>query len=207
MNKRTLVTAALILPLALLGACNRDKAPEPQPEAAAPSMVAAQPVADAPPMEALEPAVAIATASAALKPASGSQVTGTVNFTESAEGVRVVADISGLGAGKHGFHAHEKGDCSDPEAKSAGDHFNPAAQPHGAPDATARHAGDLGNIMADASGHATLDMMLNGVSLSGPNGLVGRGLIVHAQEDDLSSQPSGNAGARVGCGVIEAASG
>jgi len=206
MNHRLIL--AVLLPLLGLAACNRDKPAEPASQAAAPAVVEAPaeaPAMDAPPMEALEPSATLASASAALKPASGSQVTGTVNFTESAEGLRLVADISGLGAGKHGFHVHEKGDCSDPEAKSAGDHFNPGAQPHGAPDATARHAGDLGNIMADAKGHATLDTTLHGVSLSGPDGLVGRGLIVHAQEDDLSSQPSGNAGARVACAVIEAA--
>lgn len=208
MKYSTLFLVAL-LPLAGLVACNRDKPTEPASPAAAPAVIE-QPaetpaVMDAAPMESLEPSATLASASAALKPASGSQVTGTVNFTESTEGLRLVADISGLGAGKHGFHVHEKGDCSDPAAKSAGDHFNPGAQPHGAPDASARHAGDLGNITADDKGHATLDTTLQGVSLSGPNGLVGRGLIVHAQEDDLSSQPSGNAGARVACAVIEAA--
>lgn len=201
---RKLLLICLLLPLA---ACNRDKEPAPAsepptpaPEAAAP---ATEPESGDAPMESLEPAPAAA--AAALKPASGSQVNGTVNFHETAEGLHIVADISGLTPGKHGFHVHEKGDCSDPEAKSAGDHFNPTAKPHGAHDAPAHHAGDLGNLEADANGQARLERQVQGVSLSGPDGLIGRGLIVHANEDDLKSQPSGNAGARVACGVIEAA--
>lgn len=204
--RNLMLTLCVLLPLT---ACNRDKEPAPAPEPSAPASEAAVPSGEAEiggaPMESLEPAPAPALAAAALKPASGSQVSGTVNFTESTEGVRIVADISGLAPGKHGFHVHEKGDCSDPDAKSAGDHFNPGAQQHGAHDAPAHHAGDLGNLEADASGQAKLERVVTGVSLSGPDGLIGRGLIVHANADDLKSQPSGNAGARVACGVIEAA--
>ena len=144
-------------------------------------------------------------ASAALKATSGSQVAGTVSFTETTSGVQVVAEVSGLTPGKHGFHVHEKGDCSDPEGKSAGGHFNPGGTEHGAPDADVHHAGDLGNLMAGEDGNARLEAVFEGVSLSGDDGLIGRGLIVHADPDDLSSQPTGNAGARVACAVIEAA--
>jgi Cu-Zn family superoxide dismutase len=145
-----------------------------------------------------------ATAAAVLKPASGSQVSGTVSFSEVKDGVRVVADVSGLAPGKHGFHVHEKGDCSDPEAKSAGGHFNPSNTEHGAPDAAKHHAGDLGNLTADAGGHATLDTVFKDLVLTGPDSIVGKGLIVHGGEDDLKSQPVGNAGSRVACGMIGA---
>lgn len=143
-------------------------------------------------------------ASAALRPASGSAVSGTVQFTQTGDGVRVVAEVSGLTPGKHGFHVHEKGDCSDPEAKSAGGHFNPGGSEHGAPEAAAHHAGDLGNLEADENGKASLDTVFEGRTLSGDAGFIGRGLIVHADADDLSSQPTGAAGARVACGVIQA---
>jgi Cu-Zn family superoxide dismutase len=201
---RKLLLICLLLPLA---ACNRDKAPAPAPEAPAPETAVPAGEADAgsAPMESLEPSPPPAAAAAALKPASGSQVNGTVSFTENTDGLRIVADISGLTPGTHGFHVHEKGDCSDPEAKSAGDHFNPGAKAHGAHDAPVHHAGDLGNLEADAKGQAKLERVVKGVSLSGPDGLIGRGLIVHANADDLKTQPSGNAGARVACGVIEAA--
>lgn len=144
-------------------------------------------------------------ANAHLTPTAGHQTQGQVRFAQVKAGVRVKATLSGLSPGKHGFHVHEKGDCSDPEAKSAGGHFNPGGHDHGAPGAHEHHAGDIGNVEADAEGEASVDTVLKGVQLSGPKGLIGRGLIVHAGEDDLSSQPTGNAGARVACAVIEAA--
>jgi superoxide dismutase, Cu-Zn family len=145
------------------------------------------------------------TASAQLKPASGSKVSGTVNFVETPDGVRVVTEINGLSPGKHGFHVHEKGDCSDPGAKSAGEHFNPTSKSHGAPEAANHHLGDLGNLVADSTGHAALDTVIKGLTLSGVNAIVGKGLIVHAARDDLVSQPGGAAGERIACGVIETA--
>src|SRR5437868_6859010 len=99
-----------------------------------------------------------AKAIAVLHPTSGSNVSGTVTFTTSGNIVKVVADITGLTPGKHGFHIHEFGDCSDPKAASAGGHFNPAHEQHGAPDSSERHAGDLDNIEADASGKAHLEL-------------------------------------------------
>lgn len=139
---------------------------------------------------------------AVLHPTKGSSVRGTVTFTREAGGVRVIANISSLKPGKHGFHAHENGDCSSPDAKSAGGHFNPVDMPHGAPDDEQRHAGDFGNLTADASGKARYDRLDTMISLSGANSIVGRAIIVHAKGDDLKSQPSGDAGDRESCGVV-----
>ena len=146
---------------------------------------------------------------AVLNPTEGNDVRGQVTFTATGGGVRVVAEIEGLGAGTHGFHVHEFGDCSAPDASSAGGHFNPQNAPHGAPDAPAaeRHAGDLGNIEADADGTARYDRTDAVLSLSGPNSVIGKAVVVHAQRDDLTSQPTGDAGDRLACGVIEAADG
>lgn len=141
-------------------------------------------------------------AMATISPTKDHQAKGTVNFTKEADGVRVVADLSGLTPGSHGFHIHEKGDCSAPDASSAGGHYNPTGMPHGGPDAAKHHVGDLGNIEADQSGKAHLDRVFSFLSLSGTNSIVGRAVIVHAGKDDLTSQPSGAAGARAGCGVI-----
>ena len=138
---------------------------------------------------------------AVLHPASGSQVVGTVTFTKMDDGVQVVADVTGLTPGKHGFHIHEFGDCSAADASSAGGHFNPMKKPHGAPDAAERHAGDLGNLEADSTGKAHLELKDSMLKLSGENCIMGRGVIVHEKVDDWS-QPTGNAGGRLACGVI-----
>lgn len=143
-------------------------------------------------------------ASVILEPTQGSQVRGTITFTGVQGGVRVVADLSGLTPGAHGFHVHDKGDCSAPDATSAGGHFNPGNTPHGAPDAEKHHAGDLGNITAGDDGKAHLDQVFPFLSLTGPDSIVGRGFIVHAGKDDMTTQPTGNAGARAACGVIKA---
>ncbi|TNF26229.1 MAG: superoxide dismutase family protein [Deltaproteobacteria bacterium] len=133
----------------------------------------------------------------------GNSATGTVQFTEVDGGVRVVAIFAGLTPGEHGFHVHEKGDCSAPDGTSAGGHFNPEGHDHGLPGMAMRHAGDLGNLVADADGKASLDHVFEHLALRGDSGVVGRGLIVHASKDD-GGQPTGNAGARVACGVINA---
>ena len=145
-------------------------------------------------------------ASATLAPTTGNRTAGTVTFTPNGDRVRVVAQVSGLTSGAHGFHVHEKGDCSAPDATSAGGHFNPGGQPHGNPAAGAHHAGDMPMLVADASGNATLDVTLSTIALgSGENGIVGRSVVVHKDPDDFKSQPAGNSGARVACGVIVAA--
>src|SRR3954454_10538579 len=139
-----------------------------------------------------------------LESKSGSKVTGTVTFTKTGDDVQVVADITGLTPGKHGFHIHEKGDCSAPDASSAGAHFNPTMKHHGGPESMDRHEGDLGNITADASGKAHLDWK-GKMSLSGKDSIIGKSVLVHEKEDDLKTDPSGNSGARIACGVINAA--
>lgn len=119
-------------------------------------------------------------------------------------GVQVSGQISGLTPGKHGFHVHEKGDLSDPKLVSAGGHFNPGGAKHGGPHGEERHAGDWGNIVADDKGVAKVEGVFKGVSLSGEkNGIVGRSIIVHAGEDDLKTDPAGNAGDRIAGAVIQ----
>jgi Cu-Zn family superoxide dismutase len=145
-----------------------------------------------------EPTKAIAV----LHPTKGNNVEGVVTFTKSGNEMKVVADITGLTPGKHGFHIHEFGDCSSPDAKSAEGHFNPTKAPHAGHDAAQRHVGDLGNIEADSSGKAHLELTDNMMTMSGENSILGRGLIVHQKADDLKTQPTGNAGGRVACGVI-----
>jgi superoxide dismutase, Cu-Zn family len=142
---------------------------------------------------------------AVLHAASGSHVTGTVTFTKIDDGVRVVADVEGLTPGEHGFHIHEFGDCSAADATSAGGHFNPAKHPHAGPDAEMRHEGDLGNLIADASGKAHYGRVDKELKLAGEHSILGRSVIVHEKVDDFKTQPTGNAGARVACGVIGAA--
>lgn len=137
-----------------------------------------------------------------LVPTEGSMTNGQVWFTQTDSGVHVMAKLTGLTPGSHGFHVHEYGDCSDPSGKSAGGHFNPEGYPHAGPDAEKRHIGDLGNIVADSMGIAEYDAIDHVLSLSGPHSIIGRAVIVHAGADDLISQPTGNAGARVACGVI-----
>jgi superoxide dismutase, Cu-Zn family len=129
-------------------------------------------------------------------------VSGTITFTRTDAGIRVVADVQGLSQGKHGFHIHEFGDCSAVDGSSAGGHYNPEGKTHGAPMDMTRHEGDMGNIEADATGKAHLDYVDPMLSLDGPHSIIGRSVILHKSEDDLKSQPAGNAGARIACGVI-----
>ena len=145
-------------------------------------------------------------ASASIEPVGTSQARGRASFIETNEGLEVVVAMSGLEPGAHGIHIHGNGDCSGPAAEAAGDHFNPDGTPHGAPtdDPSARHAGDLGNISADESGEAELAMTYEMLTVEGERGVVGRAIIVHSGEDDFMSQPSGESGDPVACGVIEA---
>ena len=144
----------------------------------------------------------ITRAVAVLHPTQGNDVTGTVTFTQMDNGVKVEAQLKGLSTGKHGFHIHEYGDCSAMDGTSAGGHYNPTGQPHAGPDQQKRHMGDLGNVEADGSGNASYDRLDSHLKLMGPDTIIGRGVIVHAGADDLTSQPSGAAGPRVACGVI-----
>jgi len=143
---------------------------------------------------------------AKIEPTQGNSVHGTVRFTGQPDGsVQVVADLEGLTPNaQHAIHVHETGDCSAPDAMSAGGHYNPEGKPHGLPPAEERHAGDLGNLTADASGNAHYTITVNNISVSnGKNPVLGKAVIVHAKLDD-GGQPTGNAGARLGCGVIQA---
>jgi len=150
-------------------------------------------------------APAAAKATVKLAPTANQTARGEVTFTAESGGVHVVGSFSGLVYGEHGFHVHEKGDCSAPDGTSAGGHFNPATQPHAAREATARHVGDLGNLKADPYGLARVDFVDKTLSLSGPNSIIGKAVIIHEKADDFTTQPTGNAGARQACGVIEAA--
>lgn len=140
-----------------------------------------------------------------LQPASGSNARGQITFTQTSKGVRIVGQVQGLTPGPHGFHLHEHGDCSAPDASSAGEHFNPHRQKHGSLDSAQRHAGDFGNILADASGMAKIDLTATGISLmkDRPDSIIGRAIVVHADPDDGKSDPAGQAGARVACGVLK----
>jgi Cu-Zn family superoxide dismutase len=131
---------------------------------------------------------------------------GTVTFTDKgADKVRVEAKLTGLSPGEHGFHIHEKGDLSAADLASAGAHFNPAGHKHAGPKDASRHAGDLGNITADASGNAKLDITVDGISIgtAAANDILGKSVILHEKADDLQTNPSGNSGGRIGGGVIE----
>lgn len=136
---------------------------------------------------------------AVVHPTEGNNATGTVTFEETENGVRVQAEIQGLSEGNHGFHIHQYGDCTASDATSAGGHYNPTDNPHGAPDDTERHMGDMGNIEANAQGLASIDYVDDTIQL---NSILGRAVVVHGGEDDLTSQPSGDAGSRLACGVI-----
>lgn len=134
---------------------------------------------------------------------SGSSLTGTATFTEKGGGVDVVVDVSGAPAGTHAVHLHEKGDCSAPDATSAGGHFNPTNTTHGAPHAEHHHAGDFGNMTVDADGKGHLEIHADMLTVAaGPNSVLGHAIIVHANADDMVTQPTGNAGGRIGCGVV-----
>jgi superoxide dismutase, Cu-Zn family len=186
---------------------------KPEEMAAATGAAGAAPAAGA---GATAAAPAAAGAQAVLEPAKETPgFSGRVVFTPLAGGqVRVVADVAGVApAGNHGFHVHENGKCErDPSGAgkdftSAGGHFNPGGAMHACPDAASRHAGDLGNIVIQADGTGHLDVTTSGLALSGPASVVGRAVILHAAADDCATQPTGNAGGRLACGVVASAGG
>jgi Cu-Zn family superoxide dismutase len=145
---------------------------------------------------------AISKAVCVLTPTEGSNVKGLVTFTQTDAGLLIVADVEGLSEGKHGFHIHEFGDISKSDGTSAGGHFNPEHKDHAGPEDEIRHAGDFGNIIADANGNAHYERVDSLISFKGINNIIGRSIIIHADEDDLVSQPTGDAGGRVAQGVI-----
>jgi len=144
-------------------------------------------------------------AAAKLDPTKGNQAKGTITFTQDGDKVRVVADMTGLKPNsKHGIHIHEGAECGE-DGMAAKGHWNPDNNPHGAPTDAKHHAGDLGNIEADAHGNAHLELTVGGISVNGANAVVGHSVVVHADPDDLKTQPTGNSGARIACGPIKLA--
>ena len=182
-----------------LSACGKTDAPvvDSAPESAPTAPPAAEPATTQ----------LAASARATLAPVGDSGVGGDLTFNIDNGGVRVTGTLTGLAAGStHGFHVHEFGDCSAPDATSAGGHFNPAQQPHGDRAAGgAHHAGDIPNQMAGDNGEASVDQLLTGLEIGsgGASDIVGKGVIVHAKADDYTTQPTGDAGGRIACGVIE----
>lgn len=197
-----------------LAACNKpepDQAPEAVTEPAA-STPSSEPATSVPatsvPATSAPATSEAAMAKATLKPTEGNSVAGELSFTPADDGVRVTGTLSGLSPGKHGFHIHEKGDCSAPDGTSAGGHFNPDGVDHGQISADPHHAGDSNNITADADGKATVDQMLSAnvdIGKGDKYDILGKAVIVHEKADDYKTQPTGDAGGRLACGVIEAA--
>ncbi|MFT7462849.1 MAG: Cu-Zn family superoxide dismutase [Pseudohongiellaceae bacterium] len=177
MKLPTLTLALLVLPS--LVACNSSHAPETSAFAELTGLVAV------------------------LQPTAGSTANGTVTFTAVSDGVQVDFDVSGLGQGAtHAVHVHEFGDLRSTDGKSLGGHYNPEQHDHGLPVTAGRHAGDLGNLEADATGRASSSITVKNMSLAGLNNpVIGRGVVVHAMADD-GGQPTGNAGSRAAIGVI-----
>jgi Cu-Zn family superoxide dismutase len=141
---------------------------------------------------------------AVLSPTEGNQAAGVVTFKSAGKGkVEVNANLTGLTPNsKHAIHIHQYGDLTSKDGKSAGDHYNPLGHQHALPDKKIRHAGDFGNLEADANGNATMRLVVENISLAGRlSPIIGRGVVVHAKPDD-GSQPSGNAGDRIAVGVI-----
>lgn len=184
-------TAFLLLPVVLLAACvgNEQEAPE---------------TTDTGEQSPVAP-IAVAV----LEPVGDGVAGGTVTFEATDDGVDVSYDVQGLSAGRHGFHVHENGSCEAGEdgtpGGAAGGHFNPGATPHGRRDTTAeaRHVGDLGNIEAGENGTSQGMFVDDVITLEGEHSIGGKAMLIHGGEDDLASQPSGDAGARIACGIIE----
>lgn len=189
MEIRRHVFVALAGVLALAGCAHRGAVTEAAKEAGSEAIVEA----------AGKPA-----ATAAIEARSGSEVAGVVDFISLSDGkTRVVMSFTGLSAGPHGVHLHEVGDCSAVDASSAGAHWNPMSHLHGGPGTPERHAGDLGNAIAGTDGKAIAIVETADFTVGGENSVVGKAVVVHANADDMTSQPSGNSGGRIGCGVIQ----
>jgi len=141
-----------------------------------------------------------------LESRSASTAAGTVTLAERGGTVRAHVELHGLAPGsEHGFHIHDKGDCSAPDASSAGGHFNPGGAPHGRAGTEPHHAGDIQSVVADANGDVKADLVLAGITLApGPLSVVGRAMVLHAKRDDFTTQPAGDAGPRIACGIISA---
>lgn len=191
MNLRALPLAALVL-LSSVAACKGDAPPATPAAPAAP----AEPASGE---KAAETSVEVP-----LVAKSGSNLSGKAMMTQTADGVRVVIDVANVTPGQHAAHVHEKGDCSSPDGKSAGDHFSPDGHPHALPPTEPRHIGDFGNMTvgADGKGHLEITAPKANLKDGDAHSFLGRAVIVHAKVDD-GNQPNGNAGERIGCGEIK----
>jgi superoxide dismutase, Cu-Zn family len=200
-NNMKSLTPGLVFALVLaLGGCGGDNpAPAEPPPPAAP--------AGADQQDSVQPAAtSTSRAHAELAPTEGSDVRGSLTFTDENGAVRLTGTITGLEPGsQRGFHIHEFGDCSAPDAMSAGGHWNPEGHDHGRRSYGEFHAGDMDNVIADDTGSLTLDFLLSGLEIGtgGARDIVGKSVIVHKGADDYVSQPTGDAGPRAACGVIE----
>jgi Cu-Zn family superoxide dismutase len=209
---RTTLLAALAVAAFVLAAPSlRPAAAQPDPAASgkAAKPAAKKPVAGQhaakPAAPSLIPPPPVKSAVAHLQPTAGSKVKGTVEFAKETKGIKITANVSGLAPGSsHGFHIHTFGDCSAADGSSAGGHFSSQGAMHSGPGAKRgkRHEGDLGNLVADADGNAKYERVDMMIALEGRKSILGRAVIVHADADDLETQPTGNAGARLACGVI-----
>lgn len=189
--------AALAAALALTACGGRHN----EPEAAAGTEATEPTVAAAPAPEPMT--TGALEAQTTLASTTDSDFSGTVRFVQEGAGLRVIADVRGVDTpGGHGLHVHETGDCSAHDFHTAGGHFNPANTPHGCPPAE-RHAGDFGNIEIAADGTGRLEQTTDLLSLDGPNSVVGKALIFHTGTDDCQTQPTGNSGDRLACGVVQ----
>jgi Cu-Zn family superoxide dismutase len=151
---------------------------------------------------ALAPEKKVVSATAVIHPTKGQTVAGVVKFEQTDAGCKVTWALTGLAPGLHGMHVHELGDCNCDDGKCTGGHFNPEGKKHGGPAGPERHVGDLGNVKADDKGNATGEMVDPQISLSGAHSIIGRAVVVHEKEDDLKTDPTGNAGGRFGIGVV-----
>ena len=194
--------------LGLLSACGGSTEPPAAPPPPPPPAATEAP--PAPPPPAPEPAAEAPKAApsapitVSIAGPKGSKLKGTATLTETDGGVKVALSVEGVTpGGEHGAHVHEKGDCSSPDFKSAGGHFNPQSNDHGLPVTAKRHLGDLGNLAIGKDGKGSLEITIPGANLKkdDPNSFAGKAIIVHAKKDD-GGQPTGNAGDRIGCGVI-----
>ena len=144
-------------------------------------------------------------AQAVLKAAAGTKIKGIIHFTEENGKMKIETLVDGLKAGPHGFHIHETGDCSKADFTSAGGHFNPTHGEHGSTTSAKKHVGDLGNLIANSKKKANTTITVEGMTMKpGANSIIGKAIVIHKDKDDLKSQPAGNSGARIACGVIEA---
>jgi len=216
--KRTLILACLACAIAIVGltgvALATSPAPEREAEASAATPAAqaapAAPEAAPAPKRSKQPAPAatkpdVRRAVAILEARSGSKLSGRALFTEHGGKITLRLDVQGIAPGLHAAHLHEKGDCGAPDAASSGPHWNPSGEAHGKMGTAPFHHGDIGNIIVDSGGKGTLVMTTDLWTLGGPEktNILGKAVIVHANQDDFKTQPTGNAGGRIGCGVIK----